>query len=331
MINKSISLLVFYIFIIASNNLILLPSYLIGKKDTSINYIKKILQSMVSFMLCHIFKTNIYYSNLITLSEDNKIDIIISNHMATFDFIVVLSILNQMGIHHYNMVTRRGMVYYPFFGSIIDAGRDIKLNRKWMEDERPLQRSVSKLKSGVIVMFPEGTRFTLEKQIKADQFCTERGIPLYQNTLCPRTKGMWKIISELRKQNKLGKLYDLSLTCPKFKKQPIYIDKIMKYGMGDIFVMINQIQLPSDEIIFNMDKFKYWFYYVWHEKDKRMNYYNQLIYQKVERTDFEYITELVCIILVSIKLTSKYKGKDLAFFLVVSYLIIMIRKFFYTV
>ena len=34
-----------------------------------------------------------------------------------------------MGIHHYNMVTRRGMVYYPFFGSIIDSGRDIKLNR----------------------------------------------------------------------------------------------------------------------------------------------------------------------------------------------------------
>jgi len=199
-----------------------------------------------------------FYNDIIIkgeIEQNDKIDIIISNHISTFDFIIIMTILHNFNISNYYFILKDTLVKIPIFGDLI--GDDIKVTRNWTRDQTLLMEQIKNIKTGKIIIYPEGTRYNIQKHNKSKQYCYDNNLPICNYTLLPKIKGLHLIISLLKSEQRFGNLYDITLISQQV------LDK------SKLFVFINKL----DKFDLEYETFKKYIYKLWFNKNLLIDKY----------------------------------------------------------
>lgn len=337
MLILQITLFVTFIFLILGYSYMLItPALLVGKTPI-IQYVKLLAQTFFTWVLTQGFKTNFKLAqseqNIGKLINENqdKIDILICNHTSTLDFLIIMSYLQEWEIDSYNFVFKSDILYTPGFGFIMYSSPDIKLNRNWEQDKETLGKQLDKIKQNgkkqVILIFPEGTRLTEKKLSEGQKFSVENSLPVYENLMVPKSKGLWFIVNHLAQTNKLGRIWDISLIFSKFIKKSIGITDIFGKPVGDVNVVWRETKLDFDYT--SPDKFKSWLMNLWITKDSIINNWDKIIFNQIyPETKSKTSTKLIIIIILVTTiglLLNKYTRYYLIVSLILSYLLIIFK------
>ncbi len=341
MLFKQILYLVSYFYYcISYGYLFLTPSVLISKKlanKLSKNCIK-LSQSLTTVALKDGFKADFHLvsspNNLKELANQNPelIDILICNHSSTFDFLIIKSYLQYIGIDSFNYFIKNTINYVPGIGLVMYSSTAIKLSRNWEKDKHSLANQIDKFDTSpnsnkqFIIIFPEGTRSTPKKLEEGQIFSKLNNLPVYDNLLVPKSKGLHFLVNHLNKTNKLGRIWDLTLAIPKIMKQSAYINDIFGKPIGPVYGMMKELKINFD----NQDSelFKSWLLEKWKIKDDFLKNYNKYIYKKLEFSDPKY-RHIALIVLVSLIFSLLIGFKYGRYYLILSFVISYILIIFY--
>jgi 1-acyl-sn-glycerol-3-phosphate acyltransferase len=338
-ITQIIYLVTFVYWVIAYSYLVLTPSILI-KNDYLIKLVKKLSQTLTVFALIYGFKSEFYITNTqqnvkeLINQNPNLVDIIICNHITTIDFLIILVYLRYLGITSPNFIMSYKVNYIVGFGLVMYANPDIKVFRNWELDQDNMRKQIGKFnkntshKKQVLIIFPEGTRFTEAKFKTAQEFSKSKGIPVYDNLLVPKARGLWFLINSFKKVNKLGRVWDLTLTIPSMLGKSAYIKDLIGKPIGPVYGTIKELKLDFNYE--DLEIFKIWLFKNWQVKDNFMKYYKNFIYKKLHFDNSKYkhlaIISLVCLIF-SLFLSKKYGRYYLLSSIIISYILINFNIF----
>jgi lysocardiolipin and lysophospholipid acyltransferase len=325
MINKLIYLLVTYISLNSLIHIIAIPSILIGKTRQAAEFIKVLMTKLVSNLYTNGFNSDIYISGEYKKIK-NKVNIIIGNHISTLDWGACLTTLNRLGIEKYYYFLKKGNLNIPSIGYLFAADNDLLVDQKWKTDENIIEKKIDNINEGTIIIFPEGTRFNEKKYKKGVEFSKANNLPIYDYTMVPRTKGIWKLISYLKKKNKLGNVYDFTFIIPDFLKKNAFFKDVFIKNVGDTYVNIHKVKLPNDKVINDINIFKQWFFKFWVGKNNRIGNYKKYNYSlyKPEIGVSEYILTAFSII-TFVFLVKKFKHIYVIITFLVSYIFIFVK------
>ena len=253
----------------------LTPMLIIKEEKIINNIIRQSFQMLSSYLVEYVFNSKIYYNENIIQTE-GKIDILLANHNNIFDGFLILHILKCMDISKWVCVGKKELMYIPGLGLNFLFDDHIKLSRKWEEDKLTLEKQLDNIKEGLIIIFPEGTRFSLDKLKEGQEFSKNNNYPIYDNLLVPKSKGLLTIINYLKKINKFGKIYDLSIIYEKFHKSESTNIKLLE-DIDNIYLIMRELELDFD----SEDNFKTWLLNIWKDKDILFNYYKEVNYTKL--------------------------------------------------
>ena len=297
MIKKIVAFIVLFVLIISISQTICLGSYLFGKKEQGANIAKDIIISFLPYIYTYGFDSKILYDGIYNAS--NKVDIVISNHINTIDFAIYLSLIRLFDSRPIYFLFKKSILFIPGTGFILGSGKDIKMNRKMEDDEENINNSISKIKEGIIILMPEGTRFTPERFREAQKYSKDNNLPVFKNTLFPKMKGIYTISNILKKNNVLGNIIDFTIQVENFKHKKCYMDKLMAEKLGNTLSIINTYNIP-DKVLDNYDIFKNWFLNkIWIKKDSiletindaKLNNYKELV---PNMKGYEYFILIIC-------------------------------------
>jgi lysocardiolipin and lysophospholipid acyltransferase len=266
----TVFLTVWYVYV---SYIFVLPSILLNKEKSVTDYLKIHFQNAIHFGLKYAFEADLYYKNEIKYIP-NKINIITCNHLCTIDWEFIIGLLNELHINKYIIVGKIQLVYFPGFGFSYLFGNNIKLERNWELDKDSIDRQLNSIDEGILFIFPEGTRFSIDKHKDAVLFSQNNNLPVYNNLLVPKSKGLWTICNKLKNINKLGAINDITIIMDNFRKQNAYSSDLIKKPIGKIFMFNRQIFLPHD--ITDNTVFKNWLLHIWTEKDIIIDNYKNI-------------------------------------------------------
>lgn len=268
------------------------------KKDNQINkIIKESFQVLCSYVYKYGLNYNLYCNKNIIKTKD-KVDILIVNHIDIYDIFLILYILKCQNIKKFIFVGKKEIIYIPGFGLHFISDNHIKLTRKWEEDKLILDQQIDQLEDEVIILFPEGTRFSSEKLKDGQKFSKENNLPVYDNLLVPKSKGLYAMYNRLIKNNKLGKIYDMS----------------MIYKKKDIYIINRELEYEDTK------DFKTWLLEEWKEKDILMTYYENVEYKELSFQHERIILILNLLIIATISY-QLYKNKYFRIYGILSILV----------
>jgi 1-acyl-sn-glycerol-3-phosphate acyltransferase len=300
MIKKIVAFIVLFILVISISQTICLGSYLFGKKEEGANIAKDIIISFIPYIYTYGFESKILYNG--NYNASNKVDIVISNHINTIDFTIYLSLIRLFDSRPIYFLFKKSIVFIPGSGFILGSGYDVKMNRKMEDDEENINNSISKIKEGIIILMPEGTRFTPDKYVEAQKYSKDNNLPVFKNTLFPKMKGVYTISNILKKNGVLGNIIDFTIQIENFKNTKCYMDKIMTKNLGNTFSIINTYSIP-EKVLNSYDTFKKWFLIkIWMKKDiiletiqdTKLNEYKELV---PNMKGYEYFIIIICVTL----------------------------------
>lgn len=334
--------------VLSYSYLFITPSILLSN-NFILKQVKILSQSFSTLILLDGFKMDFFMAktekNVEELMNQNPelIDVIVCNHVSTVDFLAVIAYLQKFKIGSYNFVLKNEIVYTPGFGLVMYASPDIKLNRNWEKDKETFGKQIDKIKTDsttnplglvepngdkqIILIFPEGTRLNKKKLEEAQTFSLANNLPVFNNLLVPKTKGLWYLINHLDKTNKLGRVWDLTLAIPKFLGKSAYITDIITKPVGPVYGIFRELELEKTQYQ-DLDQFKIWFLKNWKLKDDFLQNYTKFIYDKINWDDlkFRHLTVITLVILLGwLTLTNKYGRYYLLISFVLAYLLILFK------
>ena len=300
MIKKIVAMIVLFILFLSISQTILLSSYLFNKNVEASLIAKEIVVNLYPYIYTYGFDSKILYEG--DYNKSDKVDIVISNHINAFDFFIYLSILRLYDDRPIYYLFRKNLVLIPGMGFILGSGSDIKLNRNLDDDVDNINDKISKIKEGVIIIMPEGTRYTPEKFTESQKYCKDNGLSVFNNVLYPKMKGLYLISSILKKNNKLGKIIDFTVQVENLKNKKAYVNVLFTKKFGRSFGIVNSYDIPNN-ILDDYDKYKNWFIStIWIKKDllldniqniEKHNYTELVPHMK----DYQYFIIITCITL----------------------------------
>jgi 1-acyl-sn-glycerol-3-phosphate acyltransferase len=297
MIVKIIGFIIVFIVLISLSQTLLLGSLLIGKYNECTSMIKNIGVNILEIVYTYCFKSTIHYNAQYNPSD--KVDILISNHTTTMDFIVYLSLLRQFDNRDFYFVLKRDVIFVPGGGFSLCVGPDIKLNRKLEDDHKNIVHSVKKMKSGIIIIMPEGTRFTPEKQKLAQQYSKDNNYPIFKNTLFPKMKGIYLIAKILNENNKLGKIIDFSTIIENYHLKTGYMTDLFKKPLGNTYSVIRTYNIPTNKLN-DYNIFKKWFIKLWQKKDNILDNMRNTLDYKILKPELKSYNYMIIIVIITL-------------------------------
>ena len=322
MIVKVVFLVFLYLIMYSTSSTIVLLSFLFGQNKEIMNIVKIYLTDLFNITYQIGFNSPIYYSG--NYIKTDKVDIIISNHINTIDFTLNNVISTYFDKKNWNFLISKKVTYFPGFGFLLSSSTDIKLNRKLLDDKDNIINSVKKIKNGIIVLFPEGTRYTPEKHKLAVEYSKKNNLQVFNNTLYPKMKGIHLIINILRENNRLGNLIDFT---HHIENNKTYLKDLLKENIGNTYSVINTYNIPKDNSLKNYNNFKSWFLQIWEKKDNILNNIKKYEYKKLPvKLNPIYLISMFLVIIFYVFINVKTKGKYFLITLFLSYLITIVRN-----
>ncbi len=297
-IKRIVAMIVLFILFLSVSQTLLLGSYLFNKNETVSILTKEIVVNLYPYIYTYGFESKIFYEGIYERSD--KVDILTSNHINAFDFFIYLSIMRLYDDRPVYYLFRKNLVLLPGMGFILGGGSDIKLNRKLDDDIDNINEKISKIENGIIIIMPEGTRYTPEKCKESQKYCKKNDLTVYNNLLYPKMKGLFIISNILKKNNKLGKILDFTVQVEHLKNQKAYVDVLFTKKFGRSFGIVNSYDIPHN-ILDDYNDYKKWFIdTVWIKKD--------LLLDNIHNIEAHNYTELVP------------KMKDYQYFIIITFI-----------
>lgn len=337
--NQIFYICLLYYWILAYSCLIALPSRLI-RNNSLLDYFKEQGQTFSNLILKYGFQPELYLAksdeNIKEKLNENPelIDIIVSNHVSTIDFLLILGYLSKFNISSYNFVLKNEITYIPGMGLIAYICPDIKLSRNWEQDRDNITNQLDEIiqinRNGksIILIFPEGTRFSQEKLTQAQEFSSKNNLPTYDKLLVPKTKGLNLIINHLKQKNKLGRIWDCSLIIQKSFGKSAFLTDLIGKPVGPVFGIFRELKTDFlNKDLPDSEKFKEWFLKNWKLKDNIIQLYENFIYEKIE-LEIDYLNILMIsliIILFTKLLFNEYGRYYIIAAIIISYLLIILK------
>ncbi len=263
---------------ISFNSILILNSIGVNKHMEASSLTKNILINIMPLIYSFGINTNINYKG--EYKKSNKVDILISNHINAIDFMIYLSVLRQFDDREIYFIMKKDIMFIPGFGSIFTLSNDIKLNKKIEDDMNNIINTISKIKEGIIIIMPEGTRFSPEKQIIAKKYSQDNNLPYFNNTLYPKMKGLFLIANILNENNKLGNIIDFTIYIDNIKKDNGHIEDVLLKNINNSYCIINNYNFNKDTLN-NYNDFKKWFLDIWKIKDNLLDNNNNNDFIKI--------------------------------------------------
>jgi lysocardiolipin and lysophospholipid acyltransferase len=212
------------------------------------------------------------------------------NHQSFSDSFLIYSIGWAVGeVAHIRAFAKKSLSYQPVVGWCWAFLNFIFLSRSFEKDKPNIQRQMRKLASRAqrsystgnywLTIFPEGTRCRPDKLKDAQDFSRARGLPIFQNTLVPRTKGLLATMGDdcavLRET--ADAVLDLTIGYPDrrsggLKVRPSITNLL--FGLGRQWkVHVHVRVIPMKEVPVDSDKFAQWLMAVFVEKDQLLEHY----------------------------------------------------------
>jgi hypothetical protein len=309
----------FFIFIIGT----------ITNKYTQILYFFK---NKLTHSLSHVVRFNkkIYIKKNYNLQFSNKVDIVISNHYNISDWTMNGSLLYQFDNKNINYILKNKHIFFGATGCIMDDTNDIYIHKDFKIDQHLIREGLYKLNNGLILIYLEGGQiWDIDKYEKSIKYCKENNIKPFKNILSPKITGIWFMINELKKQNKLGNLIDL--TTKRKYKHPLYHKPVESHNhfnlsnilqKGDYYCNIQTYNLDKYD---NLDDFRTFIFNLWRDKDKVINDKNY----KILEFKNNYISNILLFFIVMITYAYLIKKTDgIIIFLTILIIYIKNRKVF---
>ena len=272
MIKKIISLLFLFILCICYANLVNIKYFKKYNRDLTSN-----VQDFFLSSYSNGFNSNIYYrGNLITTND--KIDILIGNHFNYIDFVIHIGIFKNLNNKEVTFLYTKNLGETNIINDILKETQSLSLNKKIHLDIENIKNFVSKNNNTIIYFNPEGQRIKNITLEKSKEFCKENNLTIYNNILYPKMKGIFTIITELRRQNKLGNIIDFTVKVENTNINNYTINDYINLNLGNTYCDINTYSVPN---ITDYEKFKKWFLMIWDKKENYLENYKKLNYTQI--------------------------------------------------
>ncbi|KAK3597421.1 hypothetical protein CHS0354_040159 [Potamilus streckersoni] len=164
-----------------------------------------------------VFQTKVVITGEPGCPEDSYL--IIMNHRTRFDWLYVFSYQIRYGsVWRYTISLKNALKSIPGVGWAMQLAGYIFLQRKWEEDKKLISNGIRYLNlvnfKPQVLLFPEGTDFTPSTKSRSDKFAEQHGLPKYEYVLHPRTTGFAFFVQQMRKENLLDYIIDLTVGYP---------------------------------------------------------------------------------------------------------------------
>ncbi|XP_052192391.1 1-acyl-sn-glycerol-3-phosphate acyltransferase PLS1-like [Diospyros lotus] len=149
--------------------------------------------------------------------------LLIPNHRSDIDWLVGWVLAERAGCLGSTVaIMKKSSKYLPVLGWSMWFSDYVFLERNWAKDEETLKSGFQHLKNFPqplwLALFVEGTRFTQEKLLAAQEYAVSAGLPVPRHVLVPHTKGFVSAVNHLR--SFVPAIYDITVAIPKNEPQP---------------------------------------------------------------------------------------------------------------
>ncbi|OAF67093.1 hypothetical protein A3Q56_05169 [Intoshia linei] len=141
---------------------------------------------------------------------------LIMNHSYDLDWLFMWCLAEKESfLGNSKVIMKDSVKYIPVIGWLMYLSEMIFVKRNWRNDESILKKRLNLVKhypngyKVALLLCPEGTRFTREKQLNQLDFCLKNNKPTYKNLLSPRTRGFYHCAKIMK--NDLHKIYDITI------------------------------------------------------------------------------------------------------------------------
>ncbi|KAF3778457.1 1-acyl-sn-glycerol-3-phosphate acyltransferase 2 [Nymphaea thermarum] len=157
--------------------------------------------------------------------------LVMSNHRSDVDWLVGWVLAQRSGcLGSALAVTKKSSKFLPVFGWSMFFSEYVFLERSWAKDQATLKAGLQMLEDFPqpfwLALFVEGTRFTQEKLLAAQQYAMTAGLPVPRNTLVPRTKGFVSTINTIR--SFVPAIYDVTVAVPRGQPAPTMLNVLAR-------------------------------------------------------------------------------------------------------
>ncbi|CAH0558061.1 unnamed protein product [Brassicogethes aeneus] len=154
----------------------------------------------------------------------------IMNHSYDVDWVPGWMVCDRLGmLGNCKAYAKSATKYIPVLGWCWKFGEFVFLERNFEKDKENIHQQIGELADYPepvwLLLFPEGTRFTPEKQKASVEFAAKSGKKALKYHLIPRTKGF--IASLPRMQGKIHALYDVEVAYKEEETKPTITNMLM--------------------------------------------------------------------------------------------------------
>eukprot|EP01147_Barroeca_monosierra_P003528 gene3528-6146_t len=237
----------------------------------------------VNMFVCNIGNTKVLLYGDIPCDE-NQISFV--NHQCDVDWLVLTSLLRVANADgRMAFMLKNTLKYVPLFGWFWWMSGFVYVRKSWQHDEQRIKCKLHALAESdrkyAFVIFPEGTRYTLEKVTESNEFASSRGYPEMKHVLTPRSKGFATSIQSLYPS--LESVYDITIaytTCSAAYVRPVPPSLFLVLNVGIVGREYDQVHvhvkrydaktIPKDNA--GLDS---WLRERFIEKDRRLHRFHQ--------------------------------------------------------
>ncbi|KAF5725485.1 putative lysophosphatidic acid acyltransferase [Tripterygium wilfordii] len=149
--------------------------------------------------------------------------LLICNHRSDIDWLVGWVLAQRFGcLGSALAIMKREAKFLPIIGWSMWFSDYVFVERSWAKDQSTLKSGFERLEDFPmpfwLALFVEGTRFTQEKLLAAQEYASPRGLPVPRNILIPRTKGFVSAVCHMR--SFVPAIYDCTMAVPKDQPAP---------------------------------------------------------------------------------------------------------------
>ncbi|KAL7002732.1 putative 1-acyl-sn-glycerol-3-phosphate acyltransferase 5 [Sarracenia purpurea var. burkii] len=220
------------------------------------------------FLFEKINGTNVVFSGD-SVPERERV-LLISNHRTEVDWMYLWNLALRKGqIGYIKYILKSSLMKLPIFGWSFHIMEFIPVERRWEVDRSIMHQMLSTFRDPQdplwLVVFPEGTDFTEQKCIRSQKYATENGLPVLNNVLLPKTKGLFACLEELK--DSLDAVYDITIgykpRCPSF------FDNACGVNPSEVHIHVRRV--PVNDIPTSEDETSSWLVDTFSLKDQLLS------------------------------------------------------------
>ena len=204
----------------------------------------------------------------------------IGNHAAGLDFptgVSVSSLRLAPGTGSVMTMLKASLALIPTIGFTHWLQGSLFLRRNWEADQRQISGRMADMREGRfplpfwIGLYPEGTRLTERKRQESIEFSRQRGLPVFQHVLFPRSKGFLFLLQQLRPT-----LTALLNATTSYSHRALYLsDPLLRGAFLPEAVHVHLTRTAIARLPAEPAEQSRWLYSAFQEKDELLAYFEQ--------------------------------------------------------